>query len=556
MKFPKNILVYVAIFVASISVSCSQSLTENLKRHIQTLASDEFEGRETGTKGEQLAYEYIVEEFKKIGVKPIDKYEGYLQKFQFTTGYEFGEYNRLLINQKYLDIEFDYYPLPHSSNSSASGVLVYVGHGIVVSELGLDDYKDLEKLEGKLFVMELSTPEGLHSHSEFAGYSGIRERIELAIEKGANGVLFINSDDDTEDIELNTNLKITRSEIPVIYIKKEQYELIQNSVDTYSEITVEVNKVRKIGNNLIGYIDNGAVTDVVIGAHYDHLGFGDESSLYRGKVPLIHNGADDNASGTAVVIELARHFYSSDKKNNNYMFIAFSGEEKGLLGSNYYVKNPLRKLSNVNYMINMDMVGRMDSTTNKLIVNGTGTSPMWNSTVERIMELKLVTTESGVGPSDHTSFYLQDIPVLHLFTGVHEDYHKPSDDEDKINYIGLELVYDFIIEIVNDLDDNLKLEFTKTTDSDNENAPRFTVTLGVIPDYAFEGEGMRIDGVSDGKTASKAGIEKGDIVIQMGEIKVYDMMSYMKALSNFKKGDKTKVKVKRNAGVLEFDVVF
>ncbi|WP_338732320.1 M28 family peptidase [Mangrovimonas cancribranchiae] len=298
------------------------------------------------------------------------------------------------------------------------------------------------------------------------------------------------------------------------------------------------------GTNVLGYIDNQAESTIIIGAHYDHLGYGSEGSLYRGKTKEIHNGADDNASGVAVMLDLAGKLKNQNTANN-YLFMAFSGEEMGLLGSNYFTKNATLDLGTANYMINMDMVGRLkqDST---LAVYGVGTSPRFKQTLTSTNgNFKLIENESGVGPSDHTSFYLQDIPVLHFFTGQHEDYHKPSDDTEKLNFEGMNLISDYIFDVITELDDNGKLAFRKTK-NESEETPRFKVGMGVIPDYLFDGEGMRIDGISEDKPAQKAGLQKGDIVVKLGDSLVTDMMSYMKALSAFNKGDSTTVVVKRH----------
>src|ERR1019366_3856427 len=223
----------------------------------------------------------------------------------------------------------------------------------------------------------------------------------------------------------------------------------------------------------------------------------------------------------------------------------------------WFVEHPGVDLGQVDYMLNFDMVGRLDSTSHTLTVNGVGTSPFWKDAIEKIKTpLHIKTTESGVGPSDQTSFYLKNIPVLFFFTGQHKDYHKPSDVESKINYRGIEDVIKYSMDLLAQLDDKGKLVFTKTKDDNNDDAPKFKVTLGVMPDYTFDGEGMRIDGVTDGKPASKAGLLQGDVVIQLGDIKVTEMMSYMKALGQFKKGDITKVKVKRGNEVVEKEVQF
>jgi hypothetical protein len=308
------------------------------------------------------------------------------------------------------------------------------------------------------------------------------------------------------------------------------------------------------GNNVLGFIDNKSENTVIIGAHYDHLGYGGEGSLHRDSIKAIHNGADDNASGVAVMLNLAAKLKKKNT-NNNYLFMAFSGEEMGLLGSNYFVKNPTIDTKKISYMINMDMVGRLKQDS-ALAVYGTGTSPIFKQTLKSHNDnFKLIQKESGVGPSDHTSFYLSDIPVLHFFTGQHEDYHKPGDDSEKLNYEGMKRISKYIFNIVSDLDNNGKLPFRKTK-NERDAVPRFKVGLGVIPDYMFDGKGMRIDGISEDKPAQKAGLQKGDIVIKLGDSLVIDMMSYMRALSTYKKGDQTKVIVKRADIEVEKEIKF
>lgn len=307
------------------------------------------------------------------------------------------------------------------------------------------------------------------------------------------------------------------------------------------------------GTNVIGFIDNQADKTVIIGAHYDHLGMGGEGSLYT-EGEAVHNGADDNASGVGVLLQLAKKLKDS-VMGNNYLFIAFSGEEMGLLGSNFFTKNPTIDLKKANYMINMDMVGRLNEE-KTLSISGTGTTPSWNQVLNATNPgFKLVLSESGVGPSDHTSFYLQDIPVLHFFTGQHEDYHKPGDDFEKLNYEGMQLIGVYILNIITELDDDKKLAF-RTTKNESEDVPRFKVALGVMPDYLFDGKGMRIDGISEGRPAEAAGLQKGDIVIQLGDSTVVDMMSYMRALSVFEEGDATKVVVDREGERIEAKLTF
>lgn len=319
--------------------------------------------------------------------------------------------------------------------------------------------------------------------------------------------------------------------------------------------TSEMDPGSLTGENVIAYLNNRAQNTVVIGAHYDHLGMGAEGSLYRGE-PEIHNGADDNASGVAMLLHLAARLKQKGApNNNNYLFIAFSGEEEGLLGSNYFVKNPTIDLKKATYMINMDMVGRLNDE-NTLAIYGVGTAPIFKELVrENAGKLNIVEKESGIGPSDHTSFYLVDIPVLHFFTGQHEDYHKPTDDIDKVNFEGMNVVSNYIFHLIKNLDQQKKLQFQKTK-NESEMVPDFKVTLGVVPDYLFDGKGMRIDGISEDRPAQRAGMQKGDVVVKMGDYEVTDMMSYMKSLSKFEKGQNVPVIIERNGQKKEVEVTF
>jgi len=303
--------------------------------------------------------------------------------------------------------------------------------------------------------------------------------------------------------------------------------------------------------NVVGLLDHGAKHTVVIGGHYDHLGFGSFGSLYTGPAE-IHNGADDNASGIAALLYLAELLIDEKYSHSNYLFIAFSGEEKGLWGSNYWTKNPTYPVDKLNYMINFDMVGRMEN--KKFAINGTGTSPSW-SLIDKVTKgYDVVKSESGLGPSDHSSFYLIDVPAIHFFTGQHEDYHKPTDDIEKVNVEGIYQISQMIIDLIQKLKGE-KLVFTKTKDV-QASATVFKVTLGVIPDYLYNEGGMRIDGVQEGKTASEGGIEKGDIVVKMGDLEIVDMNSYMKALGAFEPGMSTDVVVLRKGKKVTKTVTF
>ena len=316
--------------------------------------------------------------------------------------------------------------------------------------------------------------------------------------------------------------------------------------------------VTRVGRNVVAYLDNGAATTVVIGANFDHLGYGGFGSLYTGE-PAIHNGADDNASGVAALLYLAEKLKKDQNaQKNNYLFMAFSGEELGLVGSKKWVAAPTIDLGTINYMFNMDMVGRLNEE-KSLAVNGVGTSPAWVPVLEsvKVGGIQTRTTTSGVGPSDHTSFYLQNIPVLHFFSGQHSHYHKPSDDSEKINFTGMLAVSDFMLAIIEKLDDSGRLAFTATkNEDDGREAAAFKVTLGVMPDYVYGGKGMRIDSVIEGRPGQVAGLQSGDVILQIGDVEVGDIYDYMDGLAKYKKGDKAPVKVKRGEKEIVVEVTF
>lgn len=313
-------------------------------------------------------------------------------------------------------------------------------------------------------------------------------------------------------------------------------------------------------NNIVAYLDNKAATTIIIGAHYDHLGLGDQgSSLDANPKEKIHNGADDNASGVAGVLELARVLSKNKvKEKNNFLFLCFSGEELGLYGSKYFADHPTLELAQVNYMINMDMIGRLDPQTKTVLVHGTGTSPVWEPLLKKLENenVKIKTDSSGVGPSDHTSFYLKNIPVLHFFTGSHSDYHKPSDDWEKVNYEGEVHVLNLISQVITSLDTEPKLAFLTTKTKQMGARSAFKVTMGVMPSYSSEGDGLKVDGVTEGKPAQKAGIKSGDVILQMGDIVIKDIQNYMEALGKFEKGQTIPVKLKRGEEMLTLEVTF
>lgn len=527
---------------------------DNLKAHIQYLADDKLEGRRTGTPGEELAMQYISKQFKEIGLIPKGT-ESFPQSFPVNDGKKIDDITEFIINGSRLEVNKDFFPFPFSPDQRIEAL-----PSVSLQEVGMPWFFDLKE------VLEENKS---NPHFDLVDY--IRTNYKGINNRGAVAMIFYNSSDIDDKLAFDPKDKSEKLPVPAIYVTKEAAKkyFADKSATLNIKIRTGISEKTRIGHNVIGYIDNKAATTVILGAHYDHLGYGEDgNSMIRTGEKSIHNGADDNASGTAALIELARKIKTSKATNNNYLFIAFSGEELGLFGSKYFTENPTLDLKSVNYMINMDMVGRLNDSTKVLTVGGFGTSPAWDKVVNNMDFFKLPyksdvaaplvikIDSSGTGPSDHTSFYRKDIPVLFYFTGLHTDYHKPSDDADKINYTGEQLIIQHIYNVIESLDDNGKLAFLKTRETQTSTNTRFSVSMGIMPDYTFAGTGVRADGVTDGKPAQKAGIKAGDIIIQLGDNNIASLENYMQALGKFKKGEKTKVKFKRGNETLEATVEF
>jgi aminopeptidase YwaD len=542
----KNLFILLLFFTEAVSgqkpKKADKQILAGLHAHITYLADDKLEGRRTGTAGEKMAYNYIVTQYNAIGLIPMGDNNTYLQKFEINEGKQIDPATYLIINGNDLSVEKDFFPLDFSGNGSLEAAPV-----IALQEKGMPWFWDIKEMLEK---------NRLNPHFDVT--EEIRSKAMDAVLKGATALILYNTSTINDELKFEVKQRSETLKIPVVYITratKEKYFGDESST-LDMKIKVDITDKKRSGDNVLGYINNGAATTIILGAHYDHLGYGeDHNSLWTG-APAIHNGADDNASGDAAVIELARMLKNSKLTHSNYLFICFSGEELGLYGSKYFIEHPSVDIKSVNYMINMDMIGRLNDSSNTLTIGGYGTSPSWPgilSTKEKSFTIKF--DSSGVGPSDHTSFYRKNIPVLFFFTGTHEDYHTPDDDVDKINFAGELRIVKYIYKVIEATNKQGRLAFLKTREQQMGGA-RFTVSLGIMPDYTFNGIGVKADGIIDGKIAQKAGIKVGDVIIQLGDYKFSDIISYMGVLNKFKKGDVAMVKIIRGKEELTFDIVF
>lgn len=523
-----------------------------MERDLFFLASDSLKGRLPGTKESDIARDFIVDRMVQYGLQPAAS-QGYLQEFPVPE-YATVDYDQtgLKVGKKALVPHVDFYPVAYSANGMVSGKTVNVGYGIVNAEGTYNDYEGKE-VEGFVAVMNVSSPDGVHPHSAYAAYHSLSERIKLAKVKGATAVLLINPEETASDTpEFFKSIKSLG--LPVLFVRNGDWE--EKLVKKSRKISLQVEMKERFskGYNVVGYIDNGRPQTVILGAHYDHLGMGLENSLYKGK-PAIHNGADDNGSGTVMLLEMLQYYGLRKETNYNYLILFFSAEESGLIGSKYFVEEAEPLLQNAAYMINMDMVGRLRN--GRIQLSGTGTALEWDSILsEPVHGLDIKKDPAGVGPSDHTSFYYKNMPVLHFFTGTHEDYHKPGDDADKINYKGMAKLTALVYTITARTAAYDRLTFQKTKSSEAKTTPNFSVTLGVVPDYLFGGPGLRIDGATEGRPGANAGLKSGDVIMKIGQITIDDIYAYMNALGAFKKGDTTTIVYKRDGEEIEAEITF
>lgn len=555
-KFLTLVLLLTTALPASVyaqEIPIDLSATKRMEQDLFFLSSDALKGRKPGTPEADVAREYIAGKMMAYGIEPMGE-NGYFQKFPVPE-YAAVDYDAttLSVGNAQLEGHVDFYPVSISCETGkAASKTVYVGYGITTEDGSYDDFKGLD-VNGAIAVMNVSSPDGIHPHSAYAAYHSLNERVASLVEKGAKGILLINPEGTASDTQ-EFFKSINASSLPVFFVRNEKWanKLMKRAQKT--TMSVSISERFSDGYNVIGYIHNNKRKTVVLGAHYDHLGMGGENSLYKGPA-AIHNGADDNGSGTTLLLEAMRYYAQRQDTNYNYLIQFYSAEELGLIGSKYWANNPTFPLKEVEYMINSDMVGRLRD--NRLQLSGTGTAVEWDEILDTpIHGLDIKKDPAGVGPSDQTSFYYKDLPVLHLFTGTHDDYHKPTDDADKINYKGMAKLASLIYTITARTAYYENVTFQKTTSSEQKTTPNFSVTLGVVPDYLFGGPGLRIDGATEGRPAANAGLKAGDVIMKIGAIVIDDIYAYMTALGAFKKGDTTALVYVRDGEEVETEITF
>lgn len=595
----KKSQVFIAYFTQEVLLEPKMS-TKTLYKDVKFLSDDKLEGRGSGTKGGEIAAKYIAESFKKTGLKyPYPKWN-YFQEFKVTVGLKEGKKNSLKFGDKNFTFKKDFSVLSMSDSKKIKGDVVFAGYGITAPEYNYDDYKGLD-VKNKIVVLLRHEPQEKDTKSVFNGdkpttYSELWYKAFNAKKHGAKGIILLNGNNYTDKEDLLMQIKGIGSSgnvgLPFIHLKnniasniflKEAFDIakIQSTIDTNLrpqsfklktkvEISTDLQRDDKKAHNVIGIIEG---TDkklknevIIIGAHYDHLGMGGETSLSTSKKHEIHNGADDNASGTAALMEVARKFAIIKNNKRTIAFMAFSGEELGLVGSSYFNNNSLfGKNKKVVAMINMDMIGRLED--EKLTIGGVKTASGFKKIVNDVnskYDFKLSYFDDGFGPSDHMAFYLKGIPVLFFFTGIHNDYHKPSDDYFKINYPGLNKITDYVTEVVFTIDKNKdKPQYVKMNPPSNMNMLSTGKTsgayIGAIPDYTSmnsnETGGVKISGVRDGSPADKAGVKANDVIIKFDGTKINGIYDYTYAIKLKKPNDKVEMVVLRDGKEVVLQVI-
>jgi aminopeptidase YwaD len=570
-----------------------QISTERISKHIQFLASDKLHGRRAGTPFADEAAAYIEKEFRTYGLKPASA-SGFQQPFSFVSSVKLGDQNSFQLKiaggTRSLKVGEEFMPLAFSPADPAAGEIIFAGYGISAPELQFDSYAGADP-KGKIVLVLRGSPDGDNPHGKFAEYTQpgleIQNKTLKAREKGARAIIFVSTEKSFHQDRLSRlqhDLNFLDSGIPTAVISRDVAEALFSSAGSSTakaetkanesssaflltgasaQLKTDVVKINGKSSNVIGVLPGSdpqlANEYVVIGAHYDHLGMGGPESLAGNPEGQIHHGADDNASGTTGLLELARVFATGrTKTKRSIMFIAFSGEEEGLLGSGAYTKTPIIPLANTVAMLNMDMIGRLRN--QSLFVGGVGTSPIWKPLLEKLngttsgsagtgsgSRFQFSYGEDGFGPSDHQSFYVKDIPVLFFFTGTHDDYHKPSDTADKINSEGLmqvaQLVRDIATSIANEPQ---RIAFTKVKAEQKPVGRGFRVYLGTVPNYSDQNDGLKLDGVRPGSPAERAGLKAGDVVIKLGKLPIKNVYDYTYALGEMRGGEEVEAVIRRD----------
>jgi hypothetical protein len=543
--------------------------------HVRYLADDALEGRDTGSPGARCAADYIAGTFQALGLQGAGPDGSYFQTFQARMGSVLGSENHLSAGGQAMELEGSWIPFGFASSGSVAGELIYGGPGVSMPGSELDRYAHLD-IQGKIVVVEGANPHGGQGGS-VAGDP--HHKASIAAGRGAAAVLILL--EEGQPLPSPEREERPSVRIPALAISGGSAEAIRRAAQAEEavQITTAVEprmvEVRNVVAMIPGRERGGAGEVVVVGAHYDHLGHGGDSSLApdsRG----IHNGADDNASGTAALMEVARHLKASGTApERTILFLAFTGEERGLWGSGHYVSEPLLSLENTVAMVNMDMVGRLRE--NTLTVYGTGTAQEFPSLLEEVNTLQptpftLASIPDGYGPSDHQSFYGAQIPVLMLFTNTHADYHTPADDWELINGEGLERISRFASDMTGRLAGMGGEEVAVTYQSgagnphgamaaaaEEEEGGRPSrgngAYMGTIPDMTPQDFGVRITGVREGSPAEDAGLHGGDVIVEFGGHEISDLYAYTYALREFQPGDEVVVVVLRNGERMSFTAV-
>lgn len=559
--------------------------------HVKYLASDELKGRGDGTPELDKAADYIASQYRLWGLRPMGDNNTYFQNFEITTGAQIGPKTAFQLNGDTLKINDDFIAIPFSNTADFEGTVVFAGYGITAPELHYDDYQNIDAKD-KIVLVLRHQPQEMDSQSAFNStpHASFVNKAINAKQHGARGIVFITglNHSDEEVGRATKGIDTDDMGIPAIHAKREpilkllkdagkDLAAIQKKIDAdlhpqsfdlpsaHAHIVTDVTRTRKTVKNVVAAVTGSdpALQNewVVVGAHYDHLGLGDQHSLAPSQIGQIHHGADDNASGTAGVLELARLAEKNKHEwKRSVLFINFAGEELGLFGSAYFTAHPTIPLKDTLAMINMDMIGRLNN--NRLFVGGVGTSKDFKPELEdlnKAVRLQLDYSESGYGASDHMSFNAKKIPVLFMFSGLHTDYHKPSDTSDKINADGavriLSLVYLMLDRLTTQQD---RLEYVEVQPprqpGGGSASGGYGPYFGSVPDFRDDLKGVLFADVQNNSPAAKAGLKQGDLLVQFDGKPIENLYDFTYALRSKKPGDVVQVVVKRNGQDVKVDV--